>query len=57
MSDNEETSGCFGKVAFDNYTIAAKALKRKKDVIRGRRVKIYLCDFCKKFHLGGSCDR
>ena len=60
MSDADRLSSCSGKVVFDSYRMAVKVfLKRKNKTQRDGNGKstIYLCNHCKKFHIGGTFDR
>lgn len=48
---------CDGKFGYACYTSAEKAMKHKRlSGIKGRKLKVYLCKFCKKYHLGSSYE-
>lgn len=52
----EEISSCTGKFGFENYSDALKAIRPKKQLIKGRTLKIYQCKFCKLYHLGSGAN-
>lgn len=53
-SDADKISSCDGKFGYDNYTTAQIAQDHRKKPGKGKKLQIYLCRFCKKYHLGST---
>lgn len=47
-----ELCSCFGKIAFDSYAIASKAIQRGKKGRNSIRRDVYHCSACGKYHAG-----
>lgn len=61
MSREQFYSGCFGKVRYDNFREAKRALRNKrwmKEVREGGKLMPYRCRNCRSWHIGtGTRDR
>lgn len=47
-----ELCSCFGKIAFESYAIASKAVQRGKKGRNSVRRDVYHCSACGKYHAG-----
>lgn len=47
-----ELCGCVGKVAFDTYDLARKAVQRGRKGTHSIRRDVYHCKTCGKYHAG-----
>ena len=47
-----ELCGCLGKIAFDSYEVARKAVQRGKKGRNSVRRDVYHCHTCGKYHAG-----
>ena len=47
-----ELCSCFGKIAFESYAIASKAVQRGKKGRNSVRRDVYHCQACGKYHAG-----
>jgi hypothetical protein len=47
-----ELCSCFGKIAFDSYEVARKAVQRGKKGRNSVRRDVYHCHSCGKYHAG-----
>jgi hypothetical protein len=45
-----ELASCMGKEAYSSPTVAKKVAKRRRR--KHRRLSVYRCDYCRKFHMG-----
>ena len=49
-------AACIGKLPFESYSAAAKVIQRKKgkSSAKAGRLKIYRCNYCHHWHMGGG---
>lgn len=45
-------SGCEGKQAFTDPTLAARIAHKQRS--SGRKMRVYKCQWCKHFHIGSA---